>query len=100
MGRTKIKDSDGDGVSDKMDLCPGQKGPWATLGCPDRMVTAFLTKMMSALTVPGLAQFHGCPDTDGDGIPDQMDACPTVAGLPQFHGCPDTDGDGIPDPRG
>jgi outer membrane protein OmpA-like peptidoglycan-associated protein len=63
-------DADGDGVSDKKDICPD---------------------------VPGLKEFNGCPDTDGDGIPDNEDACPEEAGTAEMNGCPDTDGDGIAD---
>tara|TARA_B110000444_G_scaffold247256_1_gene269700 strand:+ start:1625 stop:2947 length:1323 start_codon:yes stop_codon:yes gene_type:complete len=63
-------DSDGDGVSDKKDICPD---------------------------VPGLKEFKGCPDTDGDGIPDNEDSCPEEAGTAEMNGCPDTDGDGIAD---
>jgi len=63
-------DSDGDGVVDKLDLCPD---------------------------VPGLAMFNGCPDSDGDGVPDFQDVCPKVAGLKSMKGCPDTDGDGVAD---
>ena len=63
-------DADGDGVSDKKDVCPD---------------------------VPGLKEFQGCPDTDGDGIPDNKDACPEEAGKAELNGCPDADGDGIAD---
>jgi len=63
-------DADGDGVSDKKDVCPD---------------------------VPGLKEFQGCPDTDGDGIPDNKDACPEEAGKPELNGCPDSDNDGIID---
>ena len=63
-------DADGDGVSDKKDVCPD---------------------------VPGLKEFNGCPDTDGDGIPDNEDSCPEEAGTAEMKGCPDTDGDGIAD---
>lgn len=61
-------DSDGDGVVDSADQCPG--------------------------TPPGTSVDNvGCPtvtntDSDGDGIPDSEDACPTEFGsLP--NGCPD-----------
>ena len=64
-------DSDGDGVTDKLDLCP---------------------------EVIGLAQFNGCPDMDSDGIPDYKDRCPDTFGLASAQGCPDMDGDGIADP--
>ncbi len=54
-------DADGDGVPDKADSCPHQKG---------------------------LAIFDGCPDSDGDGIPDNHDRCPDVAGPADNNGCP------------
>src|SRR5437867_5774736 len=70
------KDSDGDGVVDYQDDCPGTpKG--AVVG--DR----------------------GCPiDSDGDGVPDGIDQCPdTPKGVVvDTKGCPvDSDGDGVPD---
>lgn len=59
-------DSDGDGVPDDRDLCPG--------------------------TPPGVAvDERGCPlDTDGDGVPDYLDKCPeTAAGVVvNKEGCP------------
>jgi OOP family OmpA-OmpF porin len=80
-------DSDGDGVIDASDLCPG--------------------------TAPGTAvDSSGCPlsvDSDGDGVVDASDVCPgTPAGvLVDSRGCPppappvvriaDEDGDGVPD---
>ena len=53
------KDSDGDGVADKNDLCPYLKGD---------------------------PKLKGCPDRDGDGVADDKDACPTVAGLSIYQG--------------
>jgi len=69
-------DSDGDGVPDAMDQCPG--------------------------TPAGVKVDEvGCPlDSDGDGVPDYMDQCPnTPAGVKVDEvGCPlDSDGDGVPD---
>jgi OOP family OmpA-OmpF porin len=69
-------DSDGDGVYDHLDKCPG--------------------------TPAGVkVDKDGCPlDTDGDGVPDYLDKCPgTPAGVKvDKDGCPlDTDGDGVPD---
>ena len=69
-------DSDGDGVFDHLDKCPG---------------TPAGVKVDSV----------GCPlDTDGDGVPDYLDKCPgTPAGVKvDSVGCPlDTDGDGVYD---
>jgi len=59
-----LKDSDGDGVADKLDKCPGTE---------------------AGIKVDG----SGCPlDVDGDGIPDSKDACPTVKGTAEYNGCP------------
>ena len=73
-----LRDSDGDGVPDVNDRCPG--------------------------TPPGQpVDEHGCefpPDSDGDGVRDDQDACPdTPAGVAvDSRGCPlDSDGDGVPD---
>ena len=66
------KDTDKDGIVDKLDECP---------------------------EVAGLKEFNGCPDTDNDGIADKDDKCPDVAGPAENGGCPwpDTDGDGVLD---
>jgi|Deesub1362A_J573_1020465.scaffolds.fasta_scaffold00178_12 OOP family OmpA-OmpF porin len=69
-------DTDGDGVPDSQDRCPG--------------------------TPRGVAvDVKGCPlDSDGDGVPDYNDQCPaTPQGVGvNAQGCPpDSDGDGIPD---
>jgi hypothetical protein len=71
-GSTRIEirfvpdDSDGDGVADTADDCPG---------------TASGTQVNSA----------GCPDQDGDEVADADDECPTLAGNPQppYDGCPE-----------
>jgi cytochrome c biogenesis protein CcdA len=54
------EDSDGDGVPDHLDECPGE---------------------------PGRPEWDGCPDSDGDGIPDHLDRCPGVYGEGE-DGCP------------
>lgn len=60
FGPKRPADKDGDGVSDRYDLCPSVPGTWA---------------------------FQGCPDTDGDGLRDTEDTCPTEAGLKELNGC-------------
>lgn len=57
-------DTDGDGVTDDLDVCPKE---------------------------PGLADRGGCPirDADGDGVEDSIDRCPSVAAGPGGkNGCP------------
>lgn len=96
------KDSDGDGVSDKKDKCPGTPPGVAVdeNGCPlDRDGDGVPDYKDDCPDEAGLEKFNGCPDTDGDGIPDKDDECPTVAGLAKFKGCPDTDEDGVPDSK-
>ena len=73
-------DSDGDGVPDPQDKCPG--------------------------TPPGTpVDSTGCePDSDGDGVVDRRDKCPGTPPGRQVDadGCErvmDSDGDGIPDPQ-
>lgn len=65
-----LKDSDGDGVADKLDKCPNTE---------------------AGIKVDG----SGCPlDVDGDGIPDSKDACPTEKGTAELNGCPAVAGAG------
>mgnify|MGYP001399057108 CR=1 FL=1 len=120
----KPHDRDNDHVSDKMDLCKDNPGPWEKRGCPDTDGDGIVDSKDRCPDVPGIpafdgcpdrdgdsiidmnddcpdqkgpAKYKGCPDTDGDGILDKNDDCPLVAGIPAFNGCPDTDGDGIAD---
>lgn len=93
----RVRDRDGDHVSDDRDRCPDVPGVWEFYGCPDRDGDHVEDKDDLCPDEPGLPQFGGCPDRDGDGIPDKQDACPDTPGLPQYNGCPDTDGDGIID---
>jgi OOP family OmpA-OmpF porin len=78
---TGLADSDGDGVPDNLDRCPGTPG---------------------GVKVDA----RGCPlDTDGDGVYDYLDKCPgTPRGVKvDANGCPpeaapsDADRDGVPD---
>jgi len=100
------KDTDGDGVPDKIDKCPDTpKGVQVdALGCPvdsdNDGVADYLDKCPDT---PAGAKVDaaGCPvDSDGDGVPDYLDKCPnTPAGVSvDASGCPiDSDGDGVPD---
>lgn len=96
------KDSDGDGVPDRLDECPDTP-PGVEVdekGCPlDRDGDGVPDYKDDCPDDPGDPKFNGCPDTDGDGIPDKDDDCPDTPGLAKFNGCPDTDGDGVPDIR-
>ncbi|HWB64067.1 MAG TPA: DUF5723 family protein [Chitinophagales bacterium] len=93
----KIRDRDKDGVSNKFDLCPKQKGNCESHGCPDKDGDGVPDDKDKCPEIPGPVELNGCPDMDSDGIIDIEDSCPTEKGLAQFHGCPDRDSDGIPD---
>jgi OmpA-OmpF porin, OOP family len=100
------RDSDGDGVPDRLDKCPGTpKGVAVDAdGCPIDSdgdgVPDHLDKCPD--TPRGVTvDADGCPvDSDGDGVPDYLDKCPnTPRGVTvDADGCPvDSDGDGVPD---
>ena len=99
-------DSDGDGVYDDRDKCPGTPRGVAVNsdGCPldtdGDGVLDYLDKCPG--TPRGVAvNSDGCPlDTDGDGVLDYLDKCPdTPRGVAvNSDGCPlDTDDDGVLD---
>ena len=103
---TQAADTDGDGVPDYRDRCPGTPGDHTVdrKGCPVDTdgdgVFDHLDKCPG--TPPGVAaNAEGCPlDSDGDGIADSQDQCPnTPEGAPvDKAGCPlDSDGDGVAD---
>ncbi|WP_298038537.1 OmpA family protein [uncultured Desulfuromonas sp.] len=102
----KPLDSDGDGVINALDRCPGTpKGVMVdAAGCPVDSdgdgVPDSLDKCPG--TPEGVAvDASGCPpDSDGDGVPNHMDKCPnTPKGVEvDTNGCArDSDGDGVPD---
>ncbi len=100
------KDSDHDGVPDKLDKCPdtplGVKVDAA--GCPIDSdhdgVPDYLDKCPDT-PAGAKVDANGCPiDSDHDGVPDYMDKCPgTPDGVEvDASGCPiDSDHDGVPD---
>jgi OOP family OmpA-OmpF porin len=98
------KDSDGDGVEDKNDLCPDTPEGVEVdrTGCPlDADMDGVGDYMDRCPNTPrgAVVDGFGCPlDGDGDGVFDGLDQCP---GTPRgaevdTNGCPsDLDGDGV-----
>lgn len=91
-------DSDGDGVTDDADRCPGTPAGAAVGadGCPPPVVEEELAPIEEE-PVPE-------PDADSDGIPDSLDRCPGTAVGEEVdsEGCSltrDSDGDGVVDSR-
>lgn len=101
FGLGKAKDTDGDGVTDRRDLCadtPSGVKVSPLTGCPlDEDKDGIPDYQDKCPSVAGDKAFGGCPDSDGDGIEDSMDACPSEKGVASAKGCPDADGDGIKD---
>ncbi|WP_092675188.1 OmpA family protein [Hymenobacter arizonensis] len=96
----KMKDEDGDGVSDKKDKCPGTPAGVAVdpNGCPlDRDGDGVPDYQDKCPDEKGLATLEGCPDRDGDGVRDSEDQCPDTPGKAELQGCPDADNDGVRD---
>jgi len=98
-------DADGDGVSDRDDICPygleDRDGFSDSDGCsePDNDLDGVLDGddkcPFEAEDIDGTQDEDGCPETDddGDGVLDLDDACPTEAevvnGFLDDDGCPD-----------
>ncbi len=111
------RDSDRDGIKDRVDACPDQPedldGYEDDDGCPDLDndgdgIADEADKCPDlAEDFDGFQDDDGCPDLDNDqdGIPDAQDRCPDdpedFDGVEDSDGCPDlvkdSDGDGIPD---
>ena len=109
------RDTDGDGVLDRDDLCPNERedrdGFQDEDGCPDPdndgdgIPDERDRCRDAAETFDGFQDDDGCPDDDddGDGVPDSSDQCRNepedIDGFEDEDGCPDpdNDGDGIPD---
>ena len=90
-------DTDEDGLIDLDDQCPNIAGLVYLKGCPDRDRDSIADKDDECPDFAGPKFYAGCPDTDGDSLIDKVDFCPDKAGLKIFRGCPDTDNDGFPD---
>ncbi len=97
--KRKMKDTDGDKVSNKFDQCNGVAGTWEDKGCPplDKDKDGIVDSLDKCPDVPGVLSAQGCPDRDGDGVADNEDLCPDIPGTVATKGCPDRDGDGIAD---
>lgn len=93
-------DTDGDGVSDKRDICPNTPTDVLvdTKGCPlDRDNDGVPDYQDTCPDVAGTQALNGCPDRDNDGVADDKDRCPDMAGIVSLSGCPDADKDGVAD---
>ena len=108
IGPAKVRtvDSDGDGVPDNLDRCPGT--PLGAVvnaeGCEfDTDMDGVLDRLDRCPETPrgATVDLQGCPaDGDNDGVFDGIDQCPdTPAGAKvDATGCSaDTDADGVPD---
>ncbi len=95
--RFSARDTDKDGIIDKEDECPKEKGGLVTKGCPDKDSDGVGDKDDLCPDVSGDPMYNGCPDSDGDTIVDILDDCPDFAGPELTNGCPDEDLDQIPD---
>ncbi len=93
------KDTDGDGVYDKKDVCPEVAGLEEFNGCPDTDGDGIEDAKDDCPEIAGTVEHNGCADTDGDGVSDPNDACVDVAGLKELAGCPDADADGVADAK-
>ena len=106
----KNKDSDLDGIFDKLDVCPNTPTNVSVdkLGCPidsdgDGVPDYIDNCPNTPSAAYGLIDTLGCPlDTDSDGVYDYLDLCPNTVpearGFVDENGCTlDTDGDGVPD---
>jgi outer membrane protein OmpA-like peptidoglycan-associated protein len=105
------KDTDKDGILDKIDNCPNEPEDFDNFhdedGCPDvdNDKDGVADTIDRCPGVAGPAANRGCPDvdTDKDGIVNRLDKCrrapEDIDGFEDEDGCPDPDNDkdGVPD---
>ena len=106
----RSEDTDGDGIDDRVDLCPlgpeDKDGYADSDGCPevdndnDGVLDVDDKCPNESEDLNGVSDEDGCPDsdTDGDGVADAMDKCPEdredLDNWRDADGCPDPDNDG------
>ncbi len=106
--RRPRRDSDGDGIEDRLDSCLNTpRGAEVDgQGCPlDGDFDGVPNGLDDCPGTPAVARhtvdIHGCPvDSDYDGLPDFADSCAfnPAGAVVDREGCPiDSDGDGVPD---
>jgi len=106
--RSARRDSDGDGVADRLDSCLSTPlgAEVDRQGCPrdsdrDGVPNGLDDCPGTLIEARHLVDIHGCPiDSDFDGVPDFADSCAfnPVGAIVDDNGCPiDTDSDGVPD---
>lgn len=82
-------DTDKDGISDNIDLCPNEPGTVENYGCPAGQVHGQGNSEVINLPMSDISVEHGCPDDrDCDGVADALDACPENPGALRNKGCP------------
>jgi len=88
-------DDDGDGVANRADRCPVERGQYSNDGCPlpDRDRDEVPDVDDECVDSAGPAENLGCPvpDGDADGVADVVDNCPDAPGPAANHGCPATE---------
>ncbi len=85
-------DDDQDGLLNRDDACPVEKGEPRWQGCPppDKDLDGVLDAEDACPIEAGPAERKGCPvrDRDQDGVADELDECPGDPGPAQRAGCP------------
>ena len=92
-GEPEVADSDGDGVADDLDQCPGTPAgvPVDETGCAmDTDRDGIPDYLDQCHQLPGDEEHDGCPpDSDGDGFRNDIDSCPLEPAPDSADGCPE-----------